>query len=121
MNKEGAIPVLPKARFGAPKKFAYKRGCRPVLYLSDKEMKDVRTPRSELWRVVRFEVAEKRWISWLHEREWRCKGALRLPGEIQAVLIKSTKDAIKLAKLLAESSKEFKCVPRSLIPLTVVS
>src|SRR5437773_8569908 len=35
------------------KKYAYRHGCRPVLYLSDKETKDLGIPRDELWRVVR--------------------------------------------------------------------
>jgi hypothetical protein len=43
---------------------AYKRGCRPVLYLSSEESKNLGVPLDELWRVVRFEVTEKGWISW---------------------------------------------------------
>jgi hypothetical protein len=53
---------------------AYKRGCRPVLYLSGEEAQVLRIPLNELWRVVRLEVSAKGWLCWLHEREWRCRG-----------------------------------------------
>ena len=36
-------------------------------------------PSDDLWRVVRFEVTDEGWISWLHEREWRCLGSFMLP------------------------------------------
>jgi hypothetical protein len=58
------------------KRYAYDEGCRPVLYLSNNELDDMRIPKSHLWRVVRFEVSRDGWISWLHEREWRCKAVL---------------------------------------------
>ena len=51
------------------KQYGYDEGCRPVLYLSDDEVERIGIPDSELWRVVRFEVNEKGWISWIHERE----------------------------------------------------
>lgn len=35
------------------KKFAYKYGCRPVLYLSNKETRELGIPSDDLWRVVR--------------------------------------------------------------------
>lgn len=103
------------------KSFAYKkRGCRPVLYLSNDEVEKVGIPKDELWRVVRFEVTDNGWISWVHEREWRCKGSFKLPKTIQAALVKNTKDAAKLASLIAEKPKTFKCIPSSIVPLTVV-
>ena len=100
---------------------AYKRGCRPVLYLSDEERKILGIPPDELWRVVRFEVTAKGWISWLHEREWRCKGDFTLPKEIPAVLVKNTRDAARLAASIARYPEAYKCKPRSIIPVTVMS
>lgn len=100
---------------------AYIQGCRPVLYLSNEEIKQLRIPREEQWRVVRFEVTNGRWISWLHEREWRCKGNFVLPKSIQAVLVKDTNDAERLNSELYCKSKAFRCKPRSIIPLVVVS
>ncbi|XIA62360.1 hypothetical protein ACFIOY_22455 [Bradyrhizobium sp. TZ2] len=61
------------------KKYAHQEGCRPVLYLSDQETKALKIVANQLWRVVRFEVTQNGWISWLHEREWRCKGRVDLP------------------------------------------
>jgi hypothetical protein len=103
------------------KQSAYERGCRPVLYLSDTELKSLKIPKSEYWRVVRLEVTEQGWISWLHEREWRCKGGLQLPKSIQAVFVRSTFEAEKLTKDLAKNPEEYKCKPRSVIPLTVLT
>jgi hypothetical protein len=51
------------------------------LYLSDEEMGQLKIPSKELWRVVRFEVREAGWISWLHEREWRGRGNFALLEE----------------------------------------
>lgn len=103
------------------KKYAYNHGCRPVLYLSDEETKRLRIPAAELWRVVRFDVSKRGWICWLHEREWRCKGHFDLPGSVQAVLVKNTNDAVRLARRIAEEKNEFHCIPKSIVPLTVVS
>jgi|SRR5581483_6462989 len=102
------------------KQNAYQRGCRPVLYLSDVETRSIGVPRDELWRVVRFEMTERGWISWLHEREWRCKGAFTLPISIPAVLVRNTHDAIELNDKLHNAPDKFKCKPRSIIPLNVV-
>lgn len=102
------------------KRYAYGQGCRPVLYLSNQEVEDIRIPRSQLWRVVRFEEAEDGWISWLHEREWRCKGNFVLPAEVQGVLVKNTNSAARLQKRIAQEKKKFRSVPKSIIPLTVI-
>ena len=37
------------------KNYAYKHGCRPVMYLSNDELKAINVPDQELWRVVRLE------------------------------------------------------------------
>ncbi len=102
------------------KPYAYRSGCRPVLYLSNEEIEAIDIPDGELWRVVRFEVSNEQWVSWLHEREWRCKGCFSLPPSVQAVFVRNTKEATKLSKALIDDRSRFKCVPRSVIPLTVV-
>jgi hypothetical protein len=91
-----------------------------VLYLSNDELTALKIPDSELWRVVRFEVSNEGWISWLHEREWRCKGDFTLPSSIQAAFVRTTAEAEKLTKALASKPDKFKCKPRSVIPMTVL-
>ncbi|GGL29280.1 DUF2971 domain-containing protein [Caulobacter rhizosphaerae] len=103
------------------KKFAYGAGCRPVLYLSNEELKALAVPPGQLWRVVRFEVDPvKGWISWLHEREWRCKGDFELPTGIQAAFVRTSKEAERLTKMVAKAPGDFACKPRSVIPFTVL-
>ena len=97
---------------------AYSKGCRPVLYLSDKEMKDVNVSQAEKWRVVMFDVRNESWISWLHEREWRAKGDLSLPPNPLAALVRNPKRAQQLQEEIAKG--DFKCVPQSIIPLSLV-
>lgn len=101
------------------KKYAYSAGCRPVLYLSNAEISKLRVPADELWRVVRFEVSDAGWISWLHEREWRCRGGFDLPAN-PYVLVRTPKDATRLSALLHDEADSFDAKPRSIIPLTVV-
>jgi len=123
LTPENTDPQKPRYEpFGVfvTKKYAYSVGCRPVLYLSDEEVTRIRIPRGELWRVVRFEVSKSGWISWLHEREWRCKGSFPLPLSPSGVLVRNTKDAIQLQDQIAEGPKEFKSKPRSILPLMVV-
>jgi hypothetical protein len=102
------------------KQYAYNHGCRPVLYLSNQEIAALKIPKPELWRVVRFEVSKRGWISWLHEREWRSKGSFKLPKSIQAAFVRNTEQAKRLTGELADEPDQFKCVPRSVIPLTVL-
>ncbi len=87
------------------KQYAYKRGCRPVLYLSNSEMEDLAIPESEWWRVVRLEVSSGKWISWLHEREWRCRGDLVLPRYFSGVLVKDLEDVEALHDAIADSPR----------------
>jgi hypothetical protein len=102
------------------KRFAYKMGARPVLYLSNKELRVLRIPRREQWRVVRFEVSDAGWISWLHEREWRCPDELPLPKNwVRAALVKNTKDALKLQRWLRDDD-DVACRPSSILPVEVV-
>src|SRR5574337_587464 len=45
------------------KKYAYERGCRPVLYLSHQEMDDLGMPDGEKWRGVRFDGVDDRSVN----------------------------------------------------------
>lgn len=116
-----------KARYQAygvliTKQFCYSSGVRPVLYLADQEIEKVGVKDDELWRVVRLEVnKDKKWISWLHEREWRAKGDFKLPKELNAVFVRTPKEAEKLQKMISDNPKKFKAKPLSIIPLSIVS
>jgi hypothetical protein len=102
------------------KKYGYKMGCRPVLYLSDEELNLLKIPEKETWRVVRFEVGKEGWISWLHEREWRCRKDLKLPSTPYGVLVRRASDAQRLSKMMHKSPDKFAVKPRSIIPLEVI-
>lgn len=122
LDRDNADPESPRYEaYGVvvTKKYAYKRGCRPVLYLSDAEMVGLRIPEDEKWRVVRFEDTKTRKISWIHEREWRCKGAFRVPAEPLAVLVQTTKDAAKLTAAIAKNPN-WKSRPLSVIPVEIM-
>jgi hypothetical protein len=56
----------------------------------------------------------------LHEREWRCKGSFKLPPGSVAALVRNTYDAKRLAEQIEKKRKKIKCIPRSIIPLSVV-
>lgn len=101
------------------KDYAYKKGFRPVLYLSNDEIDSLKIPDEELWRVVRFEVSNKGWISWIHEREWRCKGDFELPKKI-GVLVRNSKEITNILDKIQSNPKEFKTIPRSILPLEVI-
>lgn len=123
LNKENTDPEQPRYEpFGIfiDKKSAYTLDCRPVLYLSNEEIQTIGIPREELWRVVRFEVNNNKWISWLHEREWRCKGDLHLSSMKVGVLVKNTKFAMRLQKMINNDRDSFKSVPLTILPLQVV-
>ena len=91
-----------------------------MLYLSNKEKQRQRIPRDEWWRIVRFDVSKEGWISWLHEREWRCKGDLKLPSNPYGVLVRNADKADGLQKIFQDSPSKFKVKPHSIIPLTVI-
>jgi hypothetical protein len=123
LDKKNANPKHPRYEpFGiiVTKRLAYKRGCRPVLYLSNAEIRQLAIPREELWRVVRLEVLNEKWISWLHEREWRCKGNFKMPSKPIAVFVKNLRYVKKLTKKIAEDPQKFKVKPQSILPLTVL-
>jgi hypothetical protein len=104
------------------KKHAYEAGCRPVLYLSDEETdKTLHIPEAELWRVCRFEeLAEGEWMSWIHEREWRCKGDFQLTTLPVGVVVKTHDEVSELNDLLSKTPDDFNCKPRSILPLKII-
>ncbi|MEL0660208.1 hypothetical protein V6255_13805 [Psychromonas arctica] len=125
LNEENTNPDRPRYEpYGIvlKKPVAYQSGCRPVMYLSDDELIDLAIPVNEIWRVVRLEVNDEgsKWISWMHEREWRARGNLTLPSEVVAVLVKDLEDVKEFNKILDERFMEFKSIPLSVLPLEVI-
>lgn len=123
LNESNTDPKRPRYEaFGIvlTKKFAYKNGCRPVMYLSDEELKLIGVPDSELWRVVRLEAIDGTGINWVHEREWRCNGSFKLPAKPLAVLVQTSKDAVNLRAHINREPDFFKSIPQSIIPLEVL-
>lgn len=102
------------------KKYAYAHGCRPVLYMSNQELVELRIPETEKWRVVRFEGVDSRSVNWAHEREWRCKGDFTLPQHPIAAIVEDSDYAEKLRKRLGKNPNTYKATPRNIIPLTVL-
>lgn len=98
----------------------YKRGLRPVLYLSNDEVKQLRIPKSELWRVVCLERRDKGWVNWVHEREWRSEGGFRLRGSVPAVIVRNLKSAKRLREQLADEHDSFKCIPDAILPASMI-
>jgi hypothetical protein len=127
LNKDNTNPERPRYEpYGVfvSKQIAYDQGCRPVLYLSQLDTQALKIPDEELWRVVRFEHSYyKGWKSWLHEREWRCKGNFTIPECLNGirgvgVLVKNTVDVWKLQKIINEGKTKVK--PNCIIPLDVI-
>ena len=109
------------------KKIAYESGARPVLYLSNDELRNLRIPSNELWRVVRFEVTGKKWISWIHEREWRAKGDFILPQNKPprikdagiGILVKSYVEVKKLMQQI-ETDPRINININAILPLEII-
>ena len=100
---------------------AYRKGVRPVFYLSNGELKEIGVPKEYLWRCVRFEGIETKAVNWTHEREWRAKGNFKLPKEPIAALVANTIYARKLEALISEQGSKFKAKPKSIIPINVIT
>lgn len=123
LNDENTDKEMPRYEpFGIVvlKTTAYDKGCRPVLYMSDDELADLRLPEREKWRVVRFELSHEECVSWVHEREWRCKGDFKLPRRVIAVLVENLSFAMKLGRMLSKKPQKFKSMPKSILPLSVI-
>ena len=98
----------------------YKRGLRPVLYLSDEEVRQLGIPKVEQWRVVRLEKRDDGWVNWVHEREWRCKGAYKLRATVPAVIVRNLAAAKQLRERLADEPDQFKCTPDAILPASMI-
>ena len=67
LNEANTDPSQPRYEpFGivVSKEYAYKSGCRPVLYLSDTELKALQIPQNELWRGVKLEGVDGKRVNW---------------------------------------------------------
>ncbi|MBD8476090.1 hypothetical protein IFT98_16155 [Pseudomonas sp. CFBP 8770] len=123
LNQANTDPAKPRYEpYGIviTKKTAYKKGCRPVIYLSDAEMEQLGIAEDEKWRVVRLENVDGTGVNWIHEREWRCKGSLIMPESPIAVLVKSSNEAARLQKVLSKRKRDFASMPNSIIPLSIL-
>lgn len=130
LNEENSDPSHPRYEpYGifVEKNYAYKKGVRPVLYLSAEEVNKLHIPNDELWRVVRLEVHDKDWISWVHEREWRCKGDFQLPNKSNhmhifklGVLVKTYQDVLKLQKEMKNCPNDFNVEISTILPLDII-
>lgn len=123
LNKANTDPNYPRYEpYGivVSKQYAYAKGCRPVLYLSNQELCDLGLHRDEWWRVVRFEGVKADDIDWIHEREWRIRDCFPLPRNLYAVLVKTAGEANALRETLAKHRDKFKVIPRAVLPLEVI-
>ena len=102
------------------KALGYRCGLRPVLYLSDNEVRKLCIPKSEQWRVVRLERRDEGWVNWVHEREWRCEGDYPLRSTIPAVIVRNLNAAKRLREELSSKPKAFKCVPDAILPASMI-
>jgi hypothetical protein len=74
------------------KRYAFKLGARPVLYMPWAEAKGM-LPEEELWRVVAIDLTRNPPIDWSFEREWRLAGDLSLPARGAVALVRTWGDA----------------------------
>ena len=74
------------------RRYAFRMGARPVIYLPLREARDVLAPR-EQWRVVNLEFDRTPPTDWTFEREWRVPGDLPLEPSSCAALVESWRDA----------------------------
>ena len=119
-NRDPKSPRYEPYGIVVTKQFAYRNGCRPVLYLSNDELDVLGVPADELWRVVRLEGMEGSDINWLHEREWRIRGDFPLPDNAYAAIVHTTEEARKLTARIRRSPDSFAIHPASIIPATVL-
>lgn len=123
LNERNTDPERPRYEpYGVivSKEFAYREGCRPVVYLSNAEVGDFAVPESQPWRIVRFEGVQDGAVNWSHEREWRSKGDFELPGEVRAVLVKNMSDADRLKQILEKKGGNFASTPATIIPMNLL-
>lgn len=99
---------------------AYRDGCRPVLYLSNAELKLLGIPDRELWRVVRLDAVDGTGVNWVHEREWRCKESFKVPSKPLAAFVQTAREAVRLREHIRDDPEFFESVPQSIIPLEIL-
>jgi hypothetical protein len=66
LNAKDSNPQRPRYEpygLAITKQYAYEKGCRPVMYLGNDEVKKLKIRDKDRWRVVRLEVSEQKWIS----------------------------------------------------------
>jgi hypothetical protein len=73
------------------KRYAFKMGARPVIYLPWPEARKV-IIADELWRVVTIDMERTPPIDWSFEREWRLGGDLPLEPRQVVALVDSWRD-----------------------------
>jgi hypothetical protein len=123
LNESNTDPANPRYEpYGivVTKKTAYKKGCRPVIYLSNSEMNQLGIDEDEKWRIVRLENVDGVGINWIHEREWRCKGSFDVPESPIAVLVKDSDEATRLQKIISKNKRQLTSIPKSIIPLSIL-
>jgi len=64
VNRDPKNPRYEPYGLVVTKTFAYRKGCRPVLYLSNEELDDIDIPQDERWRVVRLDGVEQNDVNW---------------------------------------------------------
>jgi hypothetical protein len=74
------------------RRYAFKMGARPVIYMPWREARDVVAPNDH-WRVVSTEMDRTPPVDWTHEREWRLKGDLQLKPDLCVALVENWRDA----------------------------
>jgi hypothetical protein len=74
------------------KRYAFKMGARPVIYLPWKEAAAI-LPEDELWRVVSLDINRQPAVDWTFEREWRLAGDLAFTARDTVVLVEDWRDA----------------------------
>lgn len=74
------------------KRYAFRMGARPVIYMPWREAERVLAP-DERWRVVALDLERHPPIDWSFEREWRIAGDLVLPAARAVALVESWRDA----------------------------
>ncbi|HUY18698.1 MAG TPA: hypothetical protein VMV15_05685 [Candidatus Binataceae bacterium] len=73
------------------KRYAFKMGARPVIYLPWSEAQKVIAPE-QLWRVVTIDMERTPPVDWSFEREWRLHGDLPIEPRQVVALVDNWRD-----------------------------
>jgi hypothetical protein len=74
------------------KRYAFKMGARPVIYLPWAEASAL-LPHSERWRVVGLDLGRNPGVDWTFEREWRMPGDLHFGARDTVAVVPDWRDA----------------------------